>query len=587
MNFIEGFAISNYRSFGAELQKIGPCSNINIIIGKNNSGKSNILRFLWQYDEELNKYFTLQKDFTYKNSDDVHLGLTRDNIAFGIGVDIKNPEKRQRYYESLLTRGVSKNSTNVLEIILSNISEENMGILWMLFTGITRNSVSKETADLLNMLSENLKIASFEKLSSELCRRPGGVRVAQLIEILRRVALDFNNIDNVSMVSAIRQIIKSDTIDFPEFNGTGLITELAKLQDPEHREMEKHDQFISIQNFLQDITNAPHAKINVPYSREYIQVDMTGEGNFLPLESLGTGIHEAVILAAACTIFSEQIVCIEEPELHLHPLLQKKFLQYIAKNTDNQYFISTHSAHLLDTPGASIFHVTLENGESKVSPAYEISEKSSICTDLGYRPSDLFQTNCIIWVEGPSDRIYLKYWIEGKDPELEESLHYSIMFYGGRLLSHLSSEDNPLIDDFISLRKLNRRIMIIMDSDKKKSPHEHINKTKKRIKDEFESNGEFVWVTKGREIENYLDEGILFTAISSVHPKSNVVELLGSGNFGCLIKFKNSKGEEKEIDKLRVAKEYVELENTPNYSKLDLGTKIEEVIKFIKDSNNI
>ena len=129
--------------------------------------------------------------------------------------------------------------------------------------------------------------------------------------------------------------------------------------------------------------------------------------------------------------------------------------------------------------------------------------------------------------------------------------------------------------------------MIIMDSDKKKSPHEHINKTKKRIKDEFESNGEFVWVTKGREIENYLDEGILYTAISSVHPKSNVVELLGSGDFGCLIKFKNNKGEEKEIDKLRVAKEYVELENTPNYSKLDLGTKIEEVIKFIKDSNSI
>ena len=407
-----------------------------------------------------------------------------------------------------------------------------------------------------------------------------------MVEILRKVALDFNDFSNVGTVSAIRQIIKSDTIDFPEFNGMGLITELAKLQDPEHHEIDKRDQFISIQSFLQEITNAPTAKINVPYSRDYIQVDMTGNGNFLPLESLGTGIHEAIILAAACTIFQNQIVCIEEPELHLHPTLQKKFIQYITRNTDNQYFISTHSAHLLDTPGASIFHVTLENGESRVSPAYEISEKSSICTDLGYRPSDLFQTNCIIWVEGPSDRVYLKYWIEGKDSDLEEGLHYSIMFYGGRLLSHLSSEDNPLIDDFISLRKLNRRIMIVMDSDKK-NRNQWINPTKRRIKAEFEKNNGVVWVTKGREIENYLEEELLLDTISSVHSRSNVESLAESGNYGCVVKYKNKNGEEKDIDKLLVAKKYVELESTPNYSQLDLETQINQVVKFIKESNNI
>ena len=46
MNFIDGIAISNYRSFGPEIQKIGPFSKVNIFIGKNNSGKSNILRFI-------------------------------------------------------------------------------------------------------------------------------------------------------------------------------------------------------------------------------------------------------------------------------------------------------------------------------------------------------------------------------------------------------------------------------------------------------------------------------------------------------------------------------------------------------------
>jgi len=43
---IKGFGISGYKSFGITLQRIGPFSKINIFIGKNNSGKSNILYLL-------------------------------------------------------------------------------------------------------------------------------------------------------------------------------------------------------------------------------------------------------------------------------------------------------------------------------------------------------------------------------------------------------------------------------------------------------------------------------------------------------------------------------------------------------------
>ncbi len=44
--FIDGFAISMYRSFGPEVQLIGPLGKINVIVGQNNSGKLNILLFL-------------------------------------------------------------------------------------------------------------------------------------------------------------------------------------------------------------------------------------------------------------------------------------------------------------------------------------------------------------------------------------------------------------------------------------------------------------------------------------------------------------------------------------------------------------
>jgi AAA15 family ATPase/GTPase len=43
---IDGFSIAGYRSFGPDEVKIEDLSRVNVFIGKNNCGKSNILRFL-------------------------------------------------------------------------------------------------------------------------------------------------------------------------------------------------------------------------------------------------------------------------------------------------------------------------------------------------------------------------------------------------------------------------------------------------------------------------------------------------------------------------------------------------------------
>jgi len=43
---LDGFSISGYRSFGADEVQIRDLARLNVFIGKNNCGKSNILRFL-------------------------------------------------------------------------------------------------------------------------------------------------------------------------------------------------------------------------------------------------------------------------------------------------------------------------------------------------------------------------------------------------------------------------------------------------------------------------------------------------------------------------------------------------------------
>jgi hypothetical protein len=320
----------------------------------------------------------------------------------------------------------------------------------------------------------------------------------------------------------------------------------------------------------------------------------------IALSSSGSGLKTVFLLVAQFVLvpyiakksdLSQFVFAFEELENNLHPALQRSLFAYVHRKAIEHkcnIFVTTHSSAIIDQfsniSEAQIIHVVKRDGAIVSRTAQTYVHNQGILDDLDVRASDLLQSNGVVWLEGPSDRLYFNRWIElFFDGQLREGTHYQCVFYGGRLLSHLSAGDPDIdVGEVIKILSVNRNAILLMDSDKR-NQQSPLNATRKRLLTELESLGAVSWVTKGKEIENYVP----LDALQKVIPEASA-DFGQYEDFASVLRKHQSKGEDWTPKKIAFAEAILPHLSSANLSgRFDLKEKVHEVGAAIRKWNGL
>ena len=259
----------------------------------------------------------------------------------------------------------------------------------------------------------------------------------------------------------------------------------------------------------------------------YLGEDKKG---LIPLSRSGSGLKTVLLVLLNLLVVpkiegkerSQFAFAFEELENNLHPALLRRLLRYLeeyAVKEGSDIFITTHSSTALDFFGASesaqIIHVTHDDEAARAVTVSAHFDRLGVIAELGARPSDLLQANGVIWVEGPSDRIYLDRWIQlCSGGALREGRDYQCAFYGGSILARTQftapEEAEP---ELANLLQVNPNVIVVCDGDRS-SKGAVLKDRVKRIRAEIQKmDRAYIWVTRAKEVENYIPGSVLGEAL--------------------------------------------------------------------------
>jgi len=551
-------------------------SQINTFIGVNNSGKSRLLRTLFSDTQHIKFIETIT---TSKLTN-----LT--NSYKPIFDSIQNLKAYQIVYKY---EDHIKDLKNSIETGKSNKLKSILDLYWYTST-FEENEFSIPNPAFKAQLDQFLKIAKtyVDRFGSHINNIGSASNKFDRIYIpilrgLRPIAEEEDNFvtKNIYLNRTKHDYFKDNIPNGTIFTGLSIYEKVKRLllgDESERNEIKLFEEFLEAHLFKKKINLIPK------YDDDVLHIKIGNQTQF-PIYKLGDGLQTLIIILFPLFLNRKQrhLIFIEEPETHLHPKWQRLLYRAMIIFDNHTYFLSTHSSVFVNSKNNSIFIISKQKDKTHIHYSDVKTEKIGILKDLGYRPNDLYQTNYLLWVEGPSDKLYLNYLITKTDSSLIEGEDYSIMYYGGSSYKHFLENKGELNLEFI--QSLNQNYGLIMDSDRSK-PRERYKTQKKEIVSLFKKNKAFCWLTKLREIENYIPNTVFTNAVKSVHKVKNIK--INLHPFGDRCKYEDLDAKENFKPRIKLSNEiFSKIQKnkdgtTKHISSSELRSEIEASIKNTK-----
>jgi predicted ATP-dependent endonuclease of OLD family len=443
---VTNISINNCLSFGKAGLNEGNnllLGEFNLFVGKNNSGKSNVLKTLQLLELILApvsqmgrlQELSLPEEKFITNLDDLFYAQEKErSIAFSYTLLIEESDKELvRLIESHLERENIGNPAMMI-IRLKEGYPKTVTIKGAIEYQKDRAAIRIDSLFIPNSHSAYSKYPLFDRNKSMVLvlRDDGGRKVWKVAKHLNdeQWRSEYSNIEN-SVAQFLKNIydhgIKDSFTSIPANRsiaprGDSTVEALVKLRDGTPEYIGLYD---SVMEGIKKLIFESD-KINL----RYVYPEENGEHKMklqlgkvqLPLSSYGSGVEQ--ILALASEIMkngSNKMVMIEEPEAHFHPLLQRKFIKFlndIQGTFGHQYFIATHSSTFVneyEKMNGNIYFVQLtkdkeEQYESTKVVPFNLENERTLFLDLGLKPSDLHFANGILVVEGHTDEAVYTDW---------------------------------------------------------------------------------------------------------------------------------------------------------------------------------
>jgi AAA domain, putative AbiEii toxin, Type IV TA system len=121
------------------------------------------------------------------------------------------------------------------------------------------------------------------------------------------------------------------------------------------------------------------------------------------LENCGTGVEQIISLATfVLTTPKPGTLLLDEPHAFLHPTAERALVDFLSEHSEHRYIVSTHSAIMINSVLPDrVVHIC-PPGEAHRPQRVETGV-SRVLFDLGYKNSDALFHDRLVFVEGKSD----------------------------------------------------------------------------------------------------------------------------------------------------------------------------------------